>query len=225
MAACLESNTYNPLKSVRAGYTRVAFIVTFCLISLILGCQRNHLGNLNGTLLDPSSEIGDFSFTSADKTLQISDFEAKYVILAFGYTYCPDACPTTMNRLAKTVQLLEERADQVQVILVSVDEQRDSPERLMSYTKAFDPSFEGVWVSKADSSHFFSTLGIYHERAGQSEERAPDTPLVNDEYLVDHTTSIVLLDRQGNWRMVWNFSLTAEEMASDLEKLIRHDAG
>ena len=206
---------------MRAGITRFTFIIG--LTCLLLGCESKSLSNLNGTLLNPSLEIDDFSLLSAGETLKISDFEGKFVVLAFGYTYCPDACPTTMARLASTMRLLGEQADQVQVVLVSVDEQRDSPDKLAAYTEAFNDTFKGVWVSKPDSSAFFSTLGIYHERAVPTEVVSTEAAAENtEEYLIDHTTSTIVLDREGNWRLVWNFELSAEEMAFDLSRLIKH---
>lgn len=211
--------------------TAVAHVLTqACIFGIILlslnGCGTNALSDLNGTLLEPAMDIADYGFNSADGDFNVSDFQGKHLVLAFGYTYCPDACPTTMARLNQTIKLIEEDADQVQVLLITVDPLRDSLSKLKTYTKTFHPDFIGASVATADSAALFKTLGIYHERARTSttdsvreEGLAEDN--ATDDYLVDHTTSTIVLDPDGNWRMVWNFELKPEEMAADLKKLIR----
>ena len=172
-------------------------LLQFCLLCLSVlffnGCNNTSLADLNGTLLDPAMDLEDFRFHTADGDLNVSNFKGKHVILAFGYTYCPDACPTTMARLAQTVKHLAQNANQVQVMLVTVDPARDSLEKLNSYAKTFDPGFIGAAVAKTDSAAFFKTLGIFHERADST---------ATEDYLIDHTTSTIVLDQNGNWRMV-----------------------
>lgn len=214
---------------MRKAHITVAHLLKYlCATSLVFlslnGCERNTLSDLNGTLLNPAMDLTDYGFKTADGHLNISDFKDKHLVLAFGYTYCPDACPTTMARLAQTMKLLDKDAKQVQVILLTVDPLRDSLSTLKTYAQSFNPDFIGAAVASADSASLFKTLGIYHERV-HTPDSASTGSITQDsyteDYLVDHSTSTIVLNPEGNWRMVWNFKLKPEEMAADLKKLIR----
>ena len=111
------------------------------------------------------------------------------------------------------MQSLGESASDVQVVLISVDPARDTPVLLAKYVNAFNPSFIGGSVDPAHQEHLFEALGIFSEQAEPSADNA-------QAYLVDHTTSTIVLDRSGNWQLVWNFSVTADQMAEDLQTLI-----
>ncbi len=178
----------------------------------LAGCTQESLSDLHGTLLIPSIEVQDYAFESASGTRHLSDFRGKYIVIAFGYTYCPDACPTTMNRLARVIDLVEEKASQVQVMLVSVDPDRDSPATLEKYAQTFNQDFIGVHASKENPEEIFKKFGIYHAVSDSAS---------GENYLIDHSTSTLVLDTAGRWRLVWRFDLTPDEMASDLLKLIR----
>ncbi len=176
---------------------------------LLNSCGPPPLSRLNGTLIEPPIEVPDFQFNTANGPVRLNTFRGKYTLMAFGYTFCPDACPTTMARLKRVIDSLGSDADKVQVMLVSVDPERDTPALLKSYTENFNPDFIGATPASPDS--VFNLLGVYVERANSS---------VTEDYTVDHTTSIILLDKQGNWRLVWNFETTPEEIASDMNTLI-----
>lgn len=192
--------------------SRLPFLPYFTLLLILLlcaGCGPPRAGQFNGTLLVPPVEVEDFQFETARGMINTKDFEDRYIILAFGYTFCPDACPTTMARLARVMDTLGEDAAQVQVILVSVDPERDTPDRLDTYVNNFNPNFIGA-VPK-DTASLFDNLGVFAERAKTDNA---------DQYTVDHTTSIVLLDRTGYWQLVWNFEVPPEEIAQDLKTLL-----
>jgi len=114
-----------------------------------------------------------------------------------------------MSRLARAMDLIGEDVGEVQVMLVSVDPERDTPALLETYAENFNPRFMGL--IPAEGADMFQTFGIYAERAGEASDA---------DYLIDHTTSTVVLDRQGMWRLVWNFEVSPEEMAADLKKLL-----
>ena len=181
------------------------------LAVLMAGCLPDRPVSTNGTLLDPPMELQDYGFVTTDAEVHISDFAgSSWLILAFGYTSCPDACPATMVRLKRALELVDIDRDVIQVLLVTVDPQRDTPEKLDRYVKAFNPSFMGGVPVASDSSSLYTTLGIYAEQTGAGE---PD-------YLVDHTTATIVLNPEGAWRLVWNVEVTPEEMAADLERLL-----
>jgi protein SCO1 len=145
--------------------------------------------------------------------MSLSDFRGQYVLLYFGYTYCPDVCPLTLNDLADMGRELgERRMEAVQVILVSVDPERDTPEHLASYLPHFHPDFLGMTGTVQEIQPVASQFGIYFESHGGAGESG---------YLVDHTSSVTLIDPQGRVRMVFPYGVSGSEMAQDLQYLMR----
>ncbi len=199
------------------GRSLIKVVIGACFFStaliLFAGCKGKAYPVLHGTWVAPPVSLAPFTLLTDADPLESDVFNGKVVVLAFGYTHCPDACPTTMARLAKSMQMLGEAAEEVQVVLLSVDPERDTPELMGRYVATFNPTFIGGSVDTTDEARLFETLGIFSERA---EEATGDA----QAYLVDHTTSTIVLDRSGNWQMVWNFSVTAEQMTEDLQTLI-----
>ena len=137
----------------------------------------------------------------------------KWTLLFFGYTHCPDVCPTTLGTLKQawdTLQQSQQGVDDVQVVFVSVDPERDSIEHLKEYVDYFDPAFVGV-TGKPDELHRFSrSLGaIYLKAKGSSEEN----------YLVDHTAAIFLLNPDGDFIAVLSAPHDAQAIADGVNAL------
>ena len=104
----------------------------------------------------------DFEARGADgRPFQLSAHRGKVVVLSFGYTSCPDVCPTTLSRLRGMYRQLGARADEVSVVFLTVDPERDSPERLRSYLAAFEPRFEGAWL-EGEALHETLELSLIH---------------------------------------------------------------
>jgi protein SCO1 len=167
----------------------------------------------HGTLLDPPMEAPDFELESADGALAKDDLAGQLVVLFFGFTHCPDVCPDTMARLARAMRELDERQqEQIQVVLVSVDPERDSPDKLQQYAGAFHPSFIGATARQEEIDRIASGYGIYQVRV----------PLEGEEgYTIDHTAAVLVLNRRGETVLIWSYGTTSEEMASDLAFLLR----
>ncbi|NUQ38875.1 MAG: SCO family protein [Caldilineales bacterium] len=168
----------------------------------------------HGMILQTSQPVTDFTLTAhTGERVNLSDFRGKWVVLYFGYTFCPDVCPLTLADLARALRLLEEgKAARVQVLMVSVDPERDTPQRLAAYAPAFHPTFLGLTGSEEELAAAATPLGIYYAR--QPVEGASG-------YLVDHTASVTVLDDQGRVRLLWPFGISAEMMAEDLGGLVR----
>jgi protein SCO1 len=148
------------------------------------------------------------------ETVNLSDFQGKPVLLYFGYTFCPDVCPATMVELKWMMEELGRRADEVQVIMVSVDPERDTPEQLNAYVTQFHPSFVGLTGSEEALTAVTHQFGIYvykHEGTLASG------------YLIDHTASVQVLDRNGRLRLIFPFGTTGKEMAADMRYLLRSE--
>lgn len=146
---------------------------------------------------------------ASGRRISLTDQKGKVVLLAFGYTHCPDACPTTLARLAEVRRLLGPDARQVQVMFVTVDPERDTAQLLTHYVTAFDPTFIGLRGTEAETdalaSAFHADYRIMHYQG---------------EILVEHTVEIYLIDAEGRARVVLPHILTAAQIADDVRSVL-----
>lgn len=181
------------------------------VLSVVLtGCQPYQY---HGLLLDSATQAPDVTLTNqAGQPTSLSDFRDKVVLLYFGYTFCPDVCPTTLTAVNKALEQLGNQADQVQVVMVSVDPQRDTPAVLANYLSNFNPTFVGLTGTPDEIASAATPFGVFYEQHEGS---------VATGYLVDHTASVMVLDREGRLRLVFPFGTPAEDIASDLKQLLK----
>jgi len=145
------------------------------------------------------------------KPRTLADFRGKLVVVTFGYTQCPDVCPTTLQDLNSAVKKLGPDASRVQVLFVTVDPKRDKPEILREYIPAFNPSFIGLYGDEQATKKVESDFKIYAaERAGKTA----------DTYTVDHSAQTYAYDPQGRLRLVIGYGFTPDAMASDVRLLL-----
>jgi protein SCO1 len=179
--------------------------------ALAFALLRPH--QFNGLVLQSPKPAADFTLTAVgDKSVSLSDYRGKLVVLYFGYTFCPDVCPTTLAEVTKAAQKLGKKADDVQVIMVTVDPERDTPERLAEYMAYFNPGFVGLSGTPEQIAAAATPFGIYY----QKHEGTAATG-----YLVDHTATISVLDREGRVKLVWPFGTDGDAMAADLAQLLK----
>jgi protein SCO1/2 len=199
------------MKSKTAIYIAGAFlviIVGLILVSQLTGKQYRFYG----TLIDPPVEAYDFSLTHADGSVfRLSDQKGKVVLLFFGYTHCPDVCPTTLADYKAMAAELGDKADQVAFVYITVDPQRDTPEIIARYARAFNPAFIGLSGTDTELDPIYERYGVFHEI--QDVQTA-------DNYLVSHTSVIYVIDKQGDWRLTFPFELGPYEMVADVEYLL-----
>lgn len=169
---------------------------------------------MHGVLLQSPRQADNFTLTSSTGApLQLADLRGKFVLLYFGYTYCPDVCPTTLNDLAIMAKTLgDAKMEDVQVVLVSVDPERDTPEHLSRYLPAFHPSFLGMTGTPEQIQPIASQFGIYYQRRDTDGQ---------GNYLVDHTSAVTVIDPDGYVRLVFPYGVSGQDMASDIEVLMR----
>lgn len=165
-----------------------------------------------GTVIEPPKAMPNFVLQSARGPVAVNDFRGKLVVLYFGYTNCPDICPLTMANLRQALDRLGDKASQVQVLFISVDWKRDTPEKLAGYASAFRPDFIGVTGSQAQIDAVTKDYGIYYLL------NVPDS---SGYYSVDHTASLLVLNRQGELTLTWPNGIQPDEIASDLSALLR----
>ena len=163
----------------------------------------------------------DFSLVdhNGDK-IGLDRFRDKIVLIAWGYTNCPDVCPTTLAMLSGVLNGLGEDADNVQVLFVTVDPERDTPGRLESYVPFFNQKFIGVTGTRADIDKFASDYGVTIVKHPAVYGRGEHDTW--DRYLMTHTNTVYLVDRNGNLILTYpHYKLDAQGITSDIEKLLR----
>jgi protein SCO1 len=152
--------------------------------------------------------------TLTDHTGQLrtmSDFKGKVVVLFFGFTHCPDVCPTTMLELKNTLKLLGDKAEQVQVLFVTVDPERDTQEVLAEFVPSFDKSFIGLRGSLQETAETLGNFKIYFLKVPGK------TPT---DYTIDHSAGMYAFDKEGKVRLYLGYGQKPADIASDLEKLM-----
>ena len=195
-----------PLLFGIAGVALIA-LVGAALLPRLLAEEASY----NGTIVDASGPSEEFVLESADGEVRLSDFRGDLVVMYFGYTNCPDFCPATLSKLAKVREQMGDDAERVQVLMISVDPERDNPERLKQYMSAFDERFVGLTGSEETLRSVTSQFGIFFQKAEGGAASG---------YSVDHTTTLVVLDKDGRQRLFLSYDLTVEQVASDLENLL-----
>ena len=185
-----------------------------CAALALAGCDRiagakTPFKGIDVTGASMGRELNLTDHNGAPRTL--ADFRGKVVVVTFGYTQCPDVCPTTLSDLASAVKKLGPDASRVQVLFVTVDPKRDKPALLKQYVPAFNPGFLGLYGDEAATRKATSEFKVYaQERAGKTA----------DTYTVDHTAQTFAFDREGRLRLVFGYGATPDAMASDFRILL-----
>lgn len=152
----------------------------------------------------------DFSLTDhTGKPRTLADFRGKVVVMFFGYVHCPDVCPSTMADLRRAMELLGKDADRVQVLFVTVDPERDTPDVLAQYVPAFHPSFLGLYGDAAATAKVADTFKVVYQKQP-----------TKSGYNVDHTAGTYLIDAAGKVRLLAPYGQNAEWLAQDIRLLL-----
>jgi protein SCO1/2 len=146
--------------------------------------------------------------------------KGKVVLVTFGYTSCPDVCPTTLARLQDAYDALGERVRQVSVVFVSVDPRRDTLRRLEDYVAAFDPRFHAVRLEGVALSRVLTAFGVTARRSEADPDRYPSHPAAQGSYTLDHTGGFVALDPAGRLRLRLPHDATREELLQAVNQLL-----
>lgn len=143
----------------------------------------------------------------------LDDFKGKVVVLFFGYTQCPDVCPTTMSELAQVKQKLGADADKLQVLFVSVDPERDTPAVLKAYMAGFDPSFLGLYATSPEQlAELARDYKVYFKKV---DGKTPTS------YTMDHTAASYVYDPNGRLRLYTRYGTPVDDMAADIRWLLK----
>lgn len=152
----------------------------------------------------------------------LSDFQGKAVLVFFGYTSCPDVCPTTLARLVEVMKTLADDAGRAQVLLVTVDPERDTPDKLAAYVAAFNPSFIGLSGDMPATVAVAKEFKIFFARskAGESTSHEHHHAQAADSYAVDHSSGIYVFDPAGKIRLYVKGDAPVDAITSDLKLLL-----
>lgn len=177
--------------------------------------SRPEIETVDSYFLPAAIPAPSFTLTAQDgRRVSSDDFPNRNLVVFFGYTFCPDVCPLTLTHLAQAFRLLEEEGDRIQVLLVSVDPERDSPERLEGYLDNFHPSFIGLTGTEEEIREVADAFGAYFARVGEG-----------DDYTVDHTARSFVMNRAREIVLTFPITATPQEMARDLETLLTREKG
>ena len=146
---------------------------------------------------------------------QLEDYHGKIILLYFGYTFCPDVCPSTLASVRQILGELGDSSQEVVFAMITVDPDRDSPEVLEGYLSRFHPGYIGLWGDGEELENVKQAYGVFSEIDLESD------PL---NYLVSHTARIFLIDKEGILRTGYSFGASNEEILSDVEYLIRGES-
>jgi protein SCO1 len=196
----------------RRTLTRCAFALGVALSTLLLSSCDSKPAFTNLDLTGNTQFGTDFSLPdTAGKTLTLADFKGKAVVLFFGYTHCPDVCPTTLAELSQALQKLGDDGKRVQVLMVTVDPARDTAPLLSQYVSAFNPSF--VALRPADDAQLVKVTKDFRVYYAKVPSKAGG-------YTMDHTAASYVFDPQGKLRLFARDGQGADSWVHDLKLLL-----
>lgn len=178
----------------------------------LAGCDRGG-PQFNNTDITGSGIAKDgFELTDhTGKVRTLADYRGKVVVVFFGFTHCPDVCPTTLVEIAEALKLLGARAEQVQVLFITVDPERDTPEMLARYVPAFNPGFVGLWGDPDAIARTAKSFKVFYQKTETSS---------SGSYSIDHTAASYVFDREGDLRLFTRHGGGAHKLADDLGLLL-----
>ncbi len=192
-------------------------ILPLALIAFVLGITLSlNYFNKNNQVASASQMQypagGDFTLTQAKQQVRLSDFQGRVRLLFFGYTSCPDICPTSLALISSSLkQLTAQELAQVQVFFISVDPERDTPEKLKDYTKYFHSSILGVTGTMTEIDNVVKQYGTSYRKVDSNSAMG---------YLVDHSASVYVIDQEGKVVDMLPHGLPTEEITKAIRKLI-----
>jgi protein SCO1/2 len=185
-------------------------LLAVILAALLLGCDRG-----------PSFRSTDITGADFGKDLQLvdhngqprslGDFRGKVIVVFFGFTHCPDVCPTTLAELARALEKLGADGDRVQVLMVTVDPERDTPQILKQYVTALDPRFLGLTGDADAIARTAREFKVFYQKSPGATPEA---------YSVDHSSGSYVFDPQGRLRLLVSYGQGADVFAHDIAQLL-----
>jgi protein SCO1/2 len=191
---------------------RTAFLSLAAVLALA-GCAPQDKPQFKAVDITGADYARDFALPDAQgRTRSIKDFAGKAVVVFFGYTQCPDVCPTTLQEIAEAKKLLGPDGDKVQGIFITVDPARDKPELLKAYVANFGPDFVALRGDDAQTAAVAKDFKVYYKRV---DGKVPGS------YFMEHTAASYVYDPQGKLRLYVRYGSGAQALADDLKLLLK----
>lgn len=187
-------------------------LITLCCVALA-ACQP--APKFTATDITGGKAIGgEFTLQDATGARRLSEFKGKAVLVFFGFTHCPDVCPTGLVDYANTLKKLGDKAKDVQVLFITVDPERDTPQRLAQYVQAFHPSFIGLSGDAAQIKTVADLHKVFYQKVNNASKAS------SASYSMDHTAAAYVYDKTGAIRLYVKQGQSAETLAKDLAQLL-----
>ena len=202
------------MRGIRIALWGVVGIVGVLVVTIMIGSvleAANHKAPMSGT----ASIGGPFSMLDQDgRPVTEADFAGKPRAMFFGFTSCPDVCPTMLMEMTGWLERLGPLAERIQPIFVSVDPERDTPEVIKEYLSVFDPRITGLTGTPEQVAEFAENYGVYYEKV----------PTGDDDYTMNHTAGVLLFDASGGFRGMADYHENPKDAEAKLRRLAE-DAG
>lgn len=186
--------------------------IIICSLALLAGCDSGpkfKSTDITGADYGKTLELRDHT----GRARKLEDFRGKAVVVFFGFTHCPDVCPTTLAEMSAAIKTLGPDAERVQLLFVTVDPERDTPEVLAKYVTAFDPRFLGMYGDAAATQRVAKEFKVYFEKRK-----------TGDSYSVDHSGQSYVIDPQGRLRLFVRHDRIGADLPDDLRALLKEAA-
>lgn len=181
-------------------------------VMLAAGCGRGgapqfQLTDVTGASFGKSLELTDHN----GQRRTLADFKGKVVAIFFGFTHCPDVCPTTLVELANVARQLGADATRMQVLFVTIDPERDTPQVLRQYVPSFNPAFLGLYGTQEETARAAKEFKVYHQKQ----------PVPGGSYSFDHSAGTYIFDSEGRLRLFAQYGAGAPVLLHDIRLLLR----
>ncbi|MFL2656060.1 MAG: SCO family protein [Burkholderiaceae bacterium] len=196
------------------GWLAVVLLLLASVLGLV-GCEKQYKFNsIDVTGADWGKNL--FLLDLNGNSVGTGDFKGKVTAVFFGFLSCPDACPNTLNSMVKLKKILGKKANEFQVIFVSIDPERDTPENLRKFLSSFDDDFQGLiapidYLNELQKEFKLVVQKVFPDKMSKDEKGF---------YLIDHTTHTYIFDKKGNLRLIWPESTPLKKLLSDIRFLI-----
>jgi protein SCO1/2 len=192
---------------------RFRWIALITIGLMLAACAHN----FSGVAPNPIGAAPDFALTDENgQPFKLSDLRGKWILLAYGYTHCPDVCPLTLSHLRDVKKAIDPNGNKVQVVFVTIDPERDTADIMRQYMSHFDQQFnqkfKGLTGTPQEIAQAAKAYNVKYEKKESTSAAG---------YSMAHTAEVYLIDPRFNWRMTFPFGVRAEEIAADLQYLMQ----
>ena len=196
------------MKTIAAFLMRLLLL---CAALALAGCSEKPV--FQNTDLTGLDYARDFALTDHNgKPRTLADFKGRAVLIFFGYTQCPDVCPTTMAEMAAVMQQLGKQADDLQVLFITLDPERDTAQLLSKYVPAFDRRFLGLYGDAAATAKVAKEFKVFYQKVSGKDP---------ENYTIDHTAGSYVFDRQGRIRLFVRHGQGPAPIVHDIQMLLK----